>query len=92
MSVCCVFHRIVATVTFKHIVTTTLDHIVTTVALDHIVITMTLDHIFTTIILDRIIVTVTEYTSVAFDTIVAFGISLVAVLTSSPVMWPKEHL
>jgi hypothetical protein len=31
-------------------------------------------------------------TIVAFHTIVAFDIPLIALLTSSPVMWRKEHL
>jgi hypothetical protein len=44
---------------------------------------MTLGHIVATVTLDII---------VAFDTIVAFVIPLVAPLTSSPVMWRKEHL
>jgi hypothetical protein len=35
---------------------------------------------------------VTLDTIVFFDTIVAFGIPLVAPLTSSPVMWREEHL
>jgi hypothetical protein len=44
---------------------------------------MTLDHIIAAMILNTI---------VAFGTIVAYFILLVGLLTSSPVMWPKEHL
>jgi hypothetical protein len=42
---------------------------------------MTLDHIVATMTLDTI---------VAFDIIVAFVIPVVALLTSSPVMWRKN--
>jgi hypothetical protein len=42
--------------------------------------------------LDRIIVTMTLDAIVAFYTTVAFVIPLVALLTSSTVMWRKEHL
>jgi hypothetical protein len=42
---------------------------------------MTFDHIVTTVTFDN---------TAAFDTIVAFGIPLVAMLMSSPVMWHKE--
>jgi hypothetical protein len=42
--------------------------------------------------MDHIIAETTSDTVVAFCTSVAFVISLVAVLTSSPVMWRKEHL
>jgi hypothetical protein len=35
---------------------------------------------------------VTLYTIVAFDTIVDFDIPFVAMLTSSPVIWRKEHV
>jgi hypothetical protein len=45
--------------------------------LEHTVATMTSDHILVT---------------VTFDTIIAFDSPLVAVLTSSPVMWRKERL
>jgi hypothetical protein len=34
----------------------------------------------------------TPDTTAAFDTIVSFAIPLVALLTSSPMMWRKEHL
>jgi hypothetical protein len=44
---------------------------------------MILEHTFATATLDTI---------VAFDTIVALDIPLVALLTSPPVMWRKEHL
>jgi hypothetical protein len=43
-------------------------------------------------ILDHIVATMTLYTSVASDIIVSFVIPLVALLTSSPVMWREEHL
>jgi hypothetical protein len=42
--------------------------------------------------LDRTVVTITLDTIVAFGDIVAFIILLVALLTSSPVMWRKEHI
>jgi hypothetical protein len=57
----------------------TLEHIVTQMTFDHIVATMTLDH------------TVKMITD-GFDTVVAFLIPLNALLTSSPIMWCKEHL
>jgi hypothetical protein len=41
---------------------------------------------------NRIIATTTLNTAVAFDIIVAFVIPLVALLTSTPVMWREEHL
>jgi hypothetical protein len=47
---------------------------------------MTLDHTATTISFDCIVSTMT------FDAIVAFDIPLVALLTSTPVMWREEHL
>jgi hypothetical protein len=53
---------------------------------------MTLDTSVQTMTLDHIVVTMTLHTIVAFDTIFAFGIPLVALLTSSPLMWRKEHL
>jgi hypothetical protein len=57
-----------------------LCHIVT-ITLDHIVTKVTLDHIVPKMILDTI---------VAVDTIVAFDIPMVTLLTSSLVMWRKE--
>jgi hypothetical protein len=51
--------------------------------LHHIVATMTLDYIVSTMTLDTII---------GFDAITAFVIPMVASLTSSAVMWRKEHL
>jgi hypothetical protein len=51
--------------------------------LSNIVIKMTLNHSVAAVTLDTI---------VPFDTGVAFDISLVALLTSSTVMWRKEHL
>jgi hypothetical protein len=61
------------------------------VTLDRIVTTVTFDRTVTTVALDRIVATTLDMI-VAFDTIVAFVIPLVALLTSSPVMWRKEHL
>jgi hypothetical protein len=60
-----------------------LAHIISSLTLVHIVATVTLDYIIATMALDHII---------AFDTIVAFFIPLFALLTSSPMMWYKEHL
>jgi hypothetical protein len=57
-------------------------HDVTTVTLDHVD-AMTFDHVVATVALDTI---------VTFDIMFAFFIPLVALLTSSPVMWRKEHL
>jgi hypothetical protein len=51
--------------------------------LDHTAATMTSAHITATIFLNNI---------VAFGIIVAFIIPLVALLTSSSVMWCEEHL
>jgi hypothetical protein len=65
------------------------------VALDNIVATMTLSRIVATMTLNRIIATMTLDRTVAtrtFVTTVAFVISLVGVMTSSPVMWRKGHL
>jgi hypothetical protein len=42
--------------------------------------------------LDRIVATITLDTIVTFDTIVAFIIPFVALLTPSPVMWRKEKV
>jgi hypothetical protein len=53
---------------------------------------MTLDRIVTTIILGHVVETMTLDTNVAFDTIDAFLIPLVVLLTSSPMMWRKEQL
>jgi Zn-dependent protease len=64
-------------------ITTTLKHHVATVILVHTVATITLDHTAEIMTLDTI---------VSFGTIIAFGISLVALLKSSPVMWRKENL
>jgi uncharacterized membrane protein len=41
---------------------------------------------------DHIVVTITLDTTVAFNTIVAFVIPLVALLMSLPMMWHKKHL
>jgi hypothetical protein len=41
---------------------------------------------------DHIIATITLDTTVEFYTTVAFVIALVAMLTSTPVMWREEHL
>jgi hypothetical protein len=56
--------------------------IVKTVTLEHIVVRMTLDHVVERISL---------HTTVAFDTIIAFVIPLVALLTSPLIMWREEH-
>jgi uncharacterized membrane protein len=61
----------------------TLVHIVAPVASNHIVAPVASNHIVATVTLANI---------VAFDIFVAFVISLVALLTSSPVMWLKERL
>jgi hypothetical protein len=60
-----------------------LEHIVASVNQGHIVATMTSDHIIATLPLD---------TMVVFDTVVAFVIPLVALLSSAIMMWCEEHL
>jgi hypothetical protein len=42
--------------------------------------------------LDHIVAGMTLDTIIAFNTTVAFVLPLVALLTSSPTMWHKEHL
>jgi hypothetical protein len=51
-----------------------------------------LDHTTTTTTLDHIIPTMIINTIVNFGIIVTFVISVIALLTSSPVMWREEHL
>jgi hypothetical protein len=48
--------------------------------------------IVTTMTLDHIVASITSDTIVVFDIIVEFLMSAVALLTSSPVMWRKEHI
>jgi hypothetical protein len=65
--------------------------IVATLPLVHIVAMMTLDRIVATMASD-LVATMALDTIVASDTIVAFVTLLVSLMTSSPVMWLKEHL
>jgi uncharacterized membrane protein len=51
-----------------------------------------LDQIAATLFSDYSIATMTLNAIDAFDTIVAFEIPLVAILTTKPVMWREEHL
>jgi hypothetical protein len=49
-------------------------------------------HIFTTVSLNHIVATITLDTIISLSVIIAFVIPLVALLTSLPAMWRKEHL
>jgi hypothetical protein len=53
---------------------------------------MILAHILTTMTLNRTVATITSHTIVEFGTIVALVIPLTSLLTSSLVMWRKEHV
>jgi hypothetical protein len=64
----------------------TFEHIVATVIWVRIAAAVTLYHIVATVALDHIVA------EVSLGTIVAFAIPLVAVLTSSPVIWRNEHI
>jgi hypothetical protein len=67
----------------SHCYNNDLDHIATAITFVHTVATMTLNRVIAKMPFDVI---------VAFDTIVAVLTPLVVLLTSSPVMWLKEHI